>query len=178
MCLNRKNEDKCNPLYGNSPYILLCANPMTGKVSKNYEIDEYLEDEEDISLDQLLPIFKEKYSDELDYTELKDSVYNHNCDMELRNRLLQLVALKLLYSKNTIPERGYERAKRFINEFNKKIGLTLSTEEIDEIMHRDYNNGERGEWRAEMVTDENIAKKEESKREKSKSLNKSIYWKR
>ena len=42
--------------------------------------------------------------------------------MELRHRILQLVALKLVYSKNTIPERGYERAKRFINEFNKKLG--------------------------------------------------------
>ena len=59
--------------------------------------------------------------------------------MELRHRILQLVALKLLYSKNTFPERGYERAKRFINEFNKNLCLTLSTEEIDEIMYRDYN---------------------------------------
>lgn len=65
--------------------------------------------------------------------------------MELRHRILQSVALKLLYSRNTIPERGYERAKRFINEFNKKLGLELSTEQIDEIIHRDYTNGERWE---------------------------------
>ena len=45
-----------------------------------------------------------------------------------------------MYSKNTIPERGYERALRFINEFNKKMNLELSTEEIDEIMNRDYKN--------------------------------------
>ena len=65
--------------------------------------------------------------------------------MELRHRILQLVALKLLYSRNTIPERGYERAKRFINEFNKKLDLTLSTEQIDEIINRDYTNGEKWE---------------------------------
>lgn len=79
----------------------------------------------------------------MDFTELKESVYDHDCDIELRNRVLQLVALKLLYSKNTIPERGYERAKRFINEFNKKLNLTLSTEEIDEAISRDYTNRQR-----------------------------------
>ena len=62
--------------------------------------------------------------------------------MELRDRILQLVALKLLYSRNTIPERGYERSKKFINEFNKELNLTLSTEEIDEIMRRNYANKE------------------------------------
>lgn len=54
-----------------------------------------------------------------------------------------MVALKLLYSNRTIPERGYKRATRFINEFNKKMGLNLSTEEIDEIINRDYTNDER-----------------------------------
>ena len=58
---------------------------------------------------------------------------------------VQSVALKLLYSRNTIPERGYERAKRFINEFNKKLDLTLSTEQIDEIISRDYTNSEKWE---------------------------------
>lgn len=67
---------------------------------------------------------------------MEKCIYDHNCDIELRERLLQLVALKLLYSKNTIPERGYERAKRFINEFNKKLGLTLSMKEIDEIIQK------------------------------------------
>ena len=39
----------------------------------------------------------------------------------------------------TTPERGYERAKRFINEFNNSLGLLLSTDEIDEIMSKDYS---------------------------------------
>ena len=89
--------------------------------------------------------FEEKYHDELDFSELKKCIYNHDCDLELRRRVLQLVALKLLYSKNTIPERGYERSKRFINEFNKKLGLTLSTNQIDEIIYRDYINDEKSE---------------------------------
>ncbi len=172
MRIDRKNEEECNPWLGN--YFLLYANHMTGEVLTDYELKEYIVNKEKISLDELLSIFNKKYNDRLDFTELKESVYDHNCDMELRHKVLQLVALKLLYSSNTIPERGYERAKRFINEFNKKLGLTLSTEQIDEIIHRDYTNGERWEEvlktyvdkngeKHSYLTVENIAKKEQPK---------------
>jgi len=46
----------------------------------------------------------------------------------------------LIYSENTIPSRGHFRAQEFIKEFNEELNLTLSTEEIDEIITRDYNN--------------------------------------
>lgn len=176
MRIDRKNEEECNPWLGKASYFLLHADHMTGEVSKDYELEEYIDNDENINLDELLSIFNKKYIDELDFTELKESVYDHNCDMELRHRILQLVALKLLYSRNTIPERGYERAKRFINEFNKKLGLTLSTEQVDEIIHRDYTNGERWEDVLKTYVDENgeehsywtvedVAKKEQPKEE-------------
>ena len=176
MSINRKNEEESDSLLGKAPYFLLHADHMTGEVSNDYELEEYLDSEENLNLDELFSIFKEKYTDELDFTELKESVYDHNCDMELRHRILQLVALKLLYSRNTIPERGYERAKRFINEFNKKLGLELSTEQIDEIIHRDYTNGERWEHVLKTYVDEDgeehsywtvedVAKKEQQKEE-------------
>ena len=176
MSINWKNEEESDSLLGKAPYFLLHADHMTGEVSNDYELEEYLDSEENLNLDELLSIFKEKYTDELDFTELKESVYDHNCDMELRHRILQLVALKLLYSRNTIPERGYERAKRFINEFNKKLGLELSTEQIDEIIHRDYTNGERWEHVLKTYVDEDgeehsywtvedVAKKEQQKEE-------------
>lgn len=152
--INRKNEEECNLRLGKASYFLLFADYMTGEVSKDYELEEYIDNEENISLDELLSIFNEKYNDKLNFTELKESVYDHNCDMELRHIILQLVALKLLYSRNTIPERGYERAKRFINEFNKKLGFTLSTEEIDEIIYRNYTNGERWEHVLKNYVDE------------------------
>ena len=180
MSINRKNEEESDSLLGKTPYFLLHADHMTGEVSNDYELAEYLDSEENLNLDELLSIFKEKYTDELDFTELKESVYDHNCDMELRHRILQSVALKLLYSRNTIPERGYERAKKFINEFNKKLGLELSTEQIDEIIHRDYTNGERWEHVLKTYVDEDgeehsywtvedVAKKEQQK-EKSKGI--------
>ena len=176
MSINRKNEEKSDSWLGNAPYFLLHADHMTGEVSNDYELEEYLDSEENLNLDELLSIFKEKYTDELDFTELTESVYDHNCDMELRHRILQLVALKLLYSRNTIPERGYERAKRYINEFNKRLGFALSTEQIDEIIHRDYTNGERWELVLKTYVDEDgeehsywtvedVAKKEQQKEE-------------
>lgn len=176
MSINRKNEEKSDLWLGKAPYFLLHADHMTGEVSKDYELEEYIDNDENINLDELLSIFNKKYIDELDFTELKESVYDHNCDMELRHRILQLVALKLLYSRNTIPERGYERAKRFINEFNKKLGLALSTEQVDEIIHRDYTNGERWEDVLKTYVDESgeehsywtvedVAKKEQPKEE-------------
>ena len=187
MRINIKNEKECNPWFGKASYFLLPADRMTGEVSKDYELEEYIDNDENINLDELLSIFNEKYNDQLDFTELKESVYNHNCDMELRHRILQLVALKLLYSRNTVPERGYERAKRFINEFNKKLGLTLSTEEIDRIIHRDYTNGERWEDVLKTYVDEDgeehsyltvedVAKKEQEKEDKGiKKLTKIMF---
>lgn len=180
MRINKKNEKECNPWYSEVSYFLLHADHMTGEVSRNYDLEDYIDNEENISLDELLSIFNKKYNDELDFTELKESVYDHNCDIELRHRVLQLVALKLLYSKNTIPERGYERAKRFIKEFNKKLSLTLSTEEIDEAFYRDYTNGEKWAPVLETYIDnsgkehsywtiEDVAKKEQL-REESKRI--------
>ena len=176
MRIDRKNEEECNPLLGKASYFLLHVDHMTGEVSKDYELEEYIDNDENINLDELLSIFNKKYIDELDFTELKECVYDHNRDMELRHRILQLVALKLLYSRNTIPERGYERAKRFINEFNKELGLTLSAEQIDEIIHRDYTNGEKWEYVLKTYVDEDgeehsywtvegVAKKEQPKEE-------------
>ncbi len=161
MKINIKNKEECNSYLNGISYFLLHADYMTGEVLKDYELKKNIDNEEKMNLDELLSIFNEKYNNELDFTELKECVYNHNCDIELRHRVLQLVALKLLYSRNTIPERGYERAKRFINEFSKKLDHTLSTEQIDEIINRDYTNDEKHLYR----TTEVILTKDQSKQE-------------
>ena len=136
------------------PVFILRADTDSGKVNVDYHLKDYVS-VDDITLDELLVLFKKKYTDELDFTKLEECIYNHNCDVELRRRVLQLVALKLLYSNRTIPERGYKRATRFINEFNKKMGLNLTTEEIDEAINRDYTNGERWEHVLKNYVDEN-----------------------
>lgn len=42
-------------------------------------------------------------------------------DIKLRKKILDLAALYILYSKNTTLDRGYDRADRFINDFNNNI---------------------------------------------------------
>lgn len=125
------------PATFNLPYFYLKADSVTGKVDVDYNLKKYI-NVNSITLDKLLYLFKEKYTDKLDFTKLEECVYNHNCDIELRRKILQLVALKLLYSKKTTPERGYERALDFINEFNESMNLNLSTEEIDLAMNKNY----------------------------------------
>ncbi len=113
--------------------LIICAYP-NGEVIINDDLKKYV-DKERINLDELLSLFEEKYSHNLDFSVLKADVDNHNCDLELRERILQLIALKLLYSQNTIPDRGYKRAKKFIDEFNKELNLNLSSEKIDNIIN-------------------------------------------
>lgn len=186
MTIDKKNIDH-NPFTMDIPYFLLHADTQSGKVDINYDLKDYVKDE-DITLDQLLVLFQNEYSNELDFTKLEECVYDHNCDVELRRKILQLAALKLLYSQNTIPERGYERAKRFISEFNKKLNLNLSNEEIDEIFNRDYTNGEKWVRVLKNYTDnngvehsywtvENVAEKENTPLEKAKQIVKTILKK-
>lgn len=156
-----------------SNFFLLYVDQETGKVSKDYDLEKVIGYEKEMDMEELLSIFKEKYHDTLDYSELEKCLFNHKIDLELRNRILQLVALKLLYSKNTTPERGYERAKRFINEFNKKLGTDLTTGEIDEIINKDYINGE--EWKC-VTQDGTIEKNDDTVTVKGeKSKRKSIF---
>lgn len=113
--------------------LIICAYP-NGEVIINDSLKKYV-DKERINLDELLSLFEEKYSHNLDFSVLKADVDDHNCDLELKKRILQLIALKLLYSQNTTPGRGYKRAKKFIDEFNKELHLNLSSEKIDNIIN-------------------------------------------
>ena len=130
--------------FTHTPMFFVQADYTTGEVKLTDELcfmlgEDSLEQNKKMTLDELYAIFSRKISDCYDLSELRNSVFYHNCDFELRNRLLQLAALQLLYSKNTSPEKGYFRAKQFIKEFNESLGLQLSTEQIDEIMRRDYS---------------------------------------
>lgn len=137
------------------PSILIGADPVSGNIYNNYKLEECLGIKDAFCLDELLHIIESDYKGKVEYSELKQCVYNHDTDLELRHRILQLVALKLLYSKNTTPERGYERARKFIKEFNDEMGLTLSTSVIDEIIGRDYTDGEKWEGVLKTYTDAN-----------------------
>ena len=69
-----------------------------------------------------------------------------------RINLLNLVILKILYSKKTTPERGFERAKIFISEFNRCVAeINLNTKEIEDSLPFNF---ERIKIVDEMVLEE------------------------
>lgn len=119
--------------------FLLYANPDTGKVETDYYIKK-ITALTDLTLDELLEIFEKHWKKNWDYTTLKESVHDHNVDLVLRKKILELASLKLLYSENTIPERGLIRAQRFIAEFNKHIpNLNLTTNKIEELIDSSHS---------------------------------------
>ena len=85
----------------------------------------------------LLQYLKEKTTN-IDYHELEEVINNNYFEIELRHRLLQLTALKIMYSATNL-ELGYKRATKFINEMNQELGLLLTTDEIESI----YNSYQR-----------------------------------
>lgn len=107
----------------------------------NFDIEYYFKfiKKKNITINELYEILREKPELKLDTTELESVINDHLIDLELRKKILQLTALNILYSKNTNLKYGYERAKRFIEEFNEYIpDLNLSTTEIEEIRNNEF----------------------------------------
>lgn len=132
--IKRKPKDNYYSKYKNFPVIV---DADTGVVRMDYEIEKYV-NLESVSLDELHYIFADKYSDRLDYTELDRCVIHHGMDKFVRDSMLEYVTLKLIYSKNTTPERGYVRAKRFASEFEKNLNVKVYMDKVDEIMNSYY----------------------------------------
>ena len=132
--INRNSNDK---YYSKHKDFIISADAISGKVDSDYETLKYI-DNDDITLNDLFQVFSENYADCLDFQELEQALKNNYVDNYLRDDILNFVALRLLYSKKTVPERGYKRAIRFMDEFNKRLGLNLSYDEIDKLMNNSY----------------------------------------
>lgn len=117
-----------------------------GKIDPNYldvlKAEGFLKDIEGINrVEDLLGRYK-GIETTIDYSELEKLVEDHKISVALRNKVLELTMLNLLYSKNTHPRNGYVRAKRFMRMFNKGYDLDLNMEKLDDIMSVDYSNTE------------------------------------
>ena len=132
--INRNSNDK---YYSKHKDFIISADAISGKVDSDYETLKYI-DNDDITLNDLFQVFSENYADCLDFLELEQALKNNYVDNYLRDDILNFVALRLLYSKKTVLERGYKRAIRFMDEFNKRLGLNLSYDEIDELLNNSY----------------------------------------
>lgn len=87
-----------------------------------------------INIEILLTLLKNDKIEKIDYSDLERAILLHDLDMELRKKLIRLIALKILYSKNSYPKIGYIRAKLFLGEFNKAIPmLDMDTQFLDEL---------------------------------------------
>lgn len=101
-------------------------------------VDSNVTEFKGFSLEELVSYLQENESS-IDYSVLENALKNYYFRVELRHRLLQLAALKILYKSESkdmgfqTPDMGYMRAKNFINEFNEDFGLVLSSEEIDKL---------------------------------------------
>ena len=120
----------------NRSYSFIINAKEDGTVVKSEDLEELIKFDSDVNLDDLFSIFSSRYVDELDFSDLVHVVYNHSCDIEVRNRVIYLAALKLLFSRNTNPQRGYIRAKKLISEANEALNTNISMDIIDTYMSR------------------------------------------
>ena len=105
---------------------------------EDLEFDGFIKDTDGITrVEDLLGRFFGLETD-VDYSELEHVVTNHKNSVAIRNKVLEMTMLKMLYS--SLPEHGYIRAKRFMRMFNKEYNLDLTMEKLDSIMSIDYKD--------------------------------------
>jgi len=68
----------------------------------------------------------------VDYSNLDKMLKERKANLQLRNMILKLIPLKILYS--SLPQYGYPRAKSFIRMFNQEYGLNMDSKEIEDII--------------------------------------------
>lgn len=74
----------------------------------------------------------------VDYSDLERVVEKHKNDISMRNKILNLVSLKIFY--DSFPEFSYIRTKSFIRMFNKEYNIKLDINKIEELFEIDYKD--------------------------------------
>lgn len=85
-----------------------------------------------ITLEELYNTLKN--NNKLDISELKMVLCTHRNDLELRQKVLELVNLALIYSKKTKPEYGQIRANKVCQEFKSYYGGNFECPNIDDLI--------------------------------------------
>ena len=121
--------------------------PFTGKVlPESIPGITGIKDKEDLDIEKLCRLLTTG-DNEFKYgvSDLNKHIVSRTLSEDLRNEVLKLAAVKMLYDRRTTPERGFERAERFISEFNEKVcNDKLNMDYVNEIMSKDYNLTEKG----------------------------------
>lgn len=126
-------------------------------LGKSILLDEYLKITCS-TIDELVD--ENNFSTNIDYTEIDFSdpikvVKIHNIDLEIRNKIFNIIILKL-FENSSSKINGYIRAKLFIDEFNKYIhNLNLSSDIIDSYIKEMFDES-FDELTVENINDEYI----------------------
>lgn len=123
------------------PYVLsmISADQRSGKIVfrdiwEDFYIDLNIKNDANIYLGELLTHFIKYDTGKWDYSRLKCVIHSHNVDMEFRRKVLELVIIEILFSKQTTIVNGYMRAKCFITEFNAYFkDLNLTTDILEQF---------------------------------------------
>ena len=102
---------------------------------ENHMINSYVEYREN-QLEVIMYGLIKKHGDKIDSKDLERLINKYNDRIELRNQLIQSVAVKVFILAST-PEIGYYRAKLFLSEMVQSLGLVLTTDDIDDIYFAD-----------------------------------------
>lgn len=100
----------------------------TSDIKKNFPMLKLT----NVNLDLLLDELKELKGFEL--THLMQIIFNHTTDIELRNRLIYYISLKILYNDYSTPYNNYRRSKAFNKEIKDNLLIKLDESYLDELM--------------------------------------------
>lgn len=136
------------------PGINLLIDSVTGEIHGYNNYNSFFNERETIfnkklilerkynNINYLYYILSRYYSNELELLELKQSIITKNGDREIRNYLLGVIALKLLYSKSNDLESSYQKVLEFIDDFNNYYNIQLNDnislfkDDIDKIVNK------------------------------------------
>ena len=102
-------------------------------------MEHFLNDGEGIETIEDLFVRLRKENNGVDTLEVERCIMSHKKDIQMRNMVLKLIPFRLIYSSRSSPMLGYERAKNFMRMFEKEYDIHFDTEELEEIMNRDYS---------------------------------------
>lgn len=108
--------------------LKLLVDVKSGMVLNIGELDDYIYNVHSLKLDDLLKAL-EPFKDTLDLRNILYVVKTHNVDLELRNKVLELISLKLVNSSSY----GYFKAEEMFKDFNKELDTKF---DIDDVLSK------------------------------------------
>ncbi len=84
-----------------------------------------------ITIKDLIKILKG--SEKVSSTDLEKIEFVNKTDLELRTKIINMIILSLIYSKDTNPEYGIKRAHKFAEEVNTKYSITITVPSLTEL---------------------------------------------